>query len=226
MSHTDTPEPETPPTWMVMKQSKTKTAAPVSTVSKISMYRVRTPSDTNPSALHPLTPFMLCVELCDTGAHWPVAVTMKGPRLTHGAIPLVAAISAVQLVVASLRQRVALRLAGRCRPLSCHSTGKVIRTAVPAALLVLSGLGTVPLPIAVLLLCKTTSCRSPATTFPRRAVALNMKRGVKVGVLCAKNSFIHHWHHAGVGFNLDRFGIGGAGNLWKCRRVFKKNKNK
>lgn len=63
MSHTDTPEPETPQTWMVMKQSKTKTAAPVSTVSKISMYRVRTPSDTNPSA-PPYSFYVVC------GAVW------------------------------------------------------------------------------------------------------------------------------------------------------------
>lgn len=132
---------------------------------------------------------------------------MKGPRLAHGAVPLVAAISTVQLVVTSLCDGVAHRPASEvtgCHgPLSRHSTGKLVLTATPATLLVLSRLRTVPFPIAALPLGEATSCCSPAPALPRGAVGPNMERGVEAAPLRARKSLIRQRQQAGVGFNLD-----------------------
>lgn len=156
-----------------------------------------------------------------TYTHRPVAVTMKGPRLAHAAVLLIAAISAVQLVVASLRHwvthRPASKVDGWCS-LSWHATGKLVQSAAPASLFILSSLRTVPFPIAALLLGKATSCCSPTPTFPWRAVAPNMECGVKAAPLRVSKCLILQWQQASMWLNLDWFGIWGAINLSKCRR--------
>jgi len=146
-----------------------------------------------------------------TSPHRPVAVTVEGARLTYGAVPLVAPVSAVQLVVASLRHRVAHRsasiVAGRHCSLSRHPTCKLVLIAAPAALLVLSGLGAVPFPVAALLLGEATSCCSSTPTFPRRTVAPNVECSLKAGPYKARKSLINQRQQASVGLNLDRLVI-------------------
>lgn len=132
---------------------------------------------------------------------------MKGPRLTHGAVPLVAAVSTVQLVVASLCDRVAHgpagKMTGRHRPLARHPAGELVRTAAPASLLVLPRLGTVPLPVAALFLSEATSRRSPAAALPRWAVAPDVERGVEAASLRVAKSLVRQRQQAGVGLDLD-----------------------
>lgn len=132
---------------------------------------------------------------------------MKGPWLTHGAVPLVAAISTVQLVVASLcdwvAHRSASKVTGRHRSLPRHSAGKLVRTAAPATLLVLPRLGTVPFPVAALLLGEATPCCSPAAALPRGAVGPDVERGVEATPLRARKRLIGQRQQASMGFNLN-----------------------
>lgn len=147
---------------------------------------------------------------------------MKGSWLTHGAVPLVAAISTVQLVVASLCDRVAHRspskVTGRHRSLPCHPAGKLVQAAAPATLLVLPRLRTIPFPVTALLLGKATSCCSPTPALPRGTVRPDVERGVEAAPLRARKSLIRHRQQASIGFNLDWFVIRGAGNLSKCKK--------
>lgn len=158
----------------------------------------------------------------DSLKHWPVAVTMKGSWLTHSAVSLVAAVSTVQLVVASLCDWVthwpACKVTGCHRSLPCYPAGKLVQATTPAALLILPRLWTVPLPITALLLGKAASCCTSTTTLPRRAVRANMERGVEATSLRARKSLVGQWQQASMGFNLDWFVIGGAGDLSKCRK--------
>lgn len=153
----------------------------------------------------------------------PVAVTMKGSGLTHGAVPFITAISTVQLVVASLCDRVAHRppskATGRHRSLPRHPAGKLVQTAAPAALLVLPCLRTVPFPVAALLLSKATSCRSPTPALPRGAIGPDVESGVEPAPLRARKGFIGHRKQASTGFNLNWFVIRGAGNLSTCKNI-------
>lgn len=153
--------------------------------------------------------------------HWPVAVTVKGPWLAQAAVLFVAAISAVELVVASLCHWVthwpSRKMAGCQCPLSCQTTGKLVLAAALASFFILSSLRTVPFAITALLLGEATSCGSPTPTFPRGAVAPNMERGVKAASLGAKNCVVPQGQQASVRLNLDWFVIRGAGYLSTCR---------
>lgn len=142
---------------------------------------------------------------------------MERPRLTRAAVPLVAAVSAVQLVVASLFHRVTQRSAGkvarRQHPRTHRPTGELVWTAAPAPLLVLPRLRTVPFSIAALLLCEAPARRSPTTTFPRGAVASHMKGCIETISLRAWQGLVLQREEAGGGFQLDWFVIGGTGDL-------------
>lgn len=149
--------------------------------------------------------------------HGPVAVAVKGSRLTHGAVPLVAAIRTVQLVVASLCDGVAHwstgKVTGRQRPLPRHPAGELVHAAASAALLILPRLWTVPFPVTALLLREAASCCPPAPTLPRGAVGPDVEGGVEAAALRARKCLVLQRQQAGIGFNLNRFVIRGAGNL-------------
>ncbi len=132
---------------------------------------------------------------------------MKGSWLAHGAVPLVAAISAVQLVVASLcdwvAHRPASKVTGCHRSLPRHSAGKLVQAAAPATLLVLPRLETVPFPVAALLLGKATSRCSSTPALPRGAVGPDVERGVEAASLRARKRLVCQRQQASMGLNLD-----------------------
>lgn len=150
---------------------------------------------------------------------------MKGPGLTDAAVFLVAAVGAVQLVVAPLRHRVAHRrsrvAAGRQRSLPRQAAGELVLTAAPAALLVLAGLGAVPFPVAALLLGEAAARRAATPALPRRAVAAHVERGFEAGHHGAGRLLEHQRHEAGVGLHFERFVIKRTGDLFECRNTSK-----
>lgn len=142
---------------------------------------------------------------------------MKGSRLTDAAVLLVAAVGAVQLVVASLRRRVTHGPAGvvarRHRSLPCQPARKLVGTTAPAALLVLPGLRAVPLPVAVLLLSETPTGCSLAATLPRGAVAPHVEGSFEPRAKGETLYLVQQRHQTGVGLHSDFLEIGGVGDL-------------
>lgn len=107
---------------------------------------------------------------------------MEGSRLADGALSLITAISAVQLVVAPLFGGVADRPAHKVsgRPLRCSpATHKEARRAAPAAVLIGAGLGAVPVPVAMLLRCVAAARRPAAHALPGKAVSHNAVGGIE-----------------------------------------------
>lgn len=108
---------------------------------------------------------------------------MEGSWLTQGAVPLIAAVGTVQLVVTSLLHGVThwppRKVTGCGHPLTRHPTGKLVHAAAPAALLILSCLRAVPFTITALLLGEAPACRAAATALPGGAVGPNVEGGVE-----------------------------------------------
>lgn len=107
---------------------------------------------------------------------------MEGSGLADGAFPLVAAIHAIQLVVAAVLEGEADGPAAVvARPVghTWCSTGEVALRAAHAALLVVARGGTVPVPVTPLLLREAAALRAAAHTLPWQAVARDAVGGVK-----------------------------------------------
>lgn len=112
----------------------------------------------------------------------PVCVTVECSRLADGALPLIAAVHTVQLVVAAVLEGEAdgpsavavLAMGHPGRP-----AGKVALRAAHAALLVAARGGTVPVSVTPLLLRVAAAIRAATHTLPRQAVARNAVGGIK-----------------------------------------------
>lgn len=156
--------------------------------------------------------------MCKLRPTVPVCVTVEGSGLADGALPLVTAVHAVQLVVAAVLEgeadgpaAVVVRAVGH----AWSPTGEVALRAAHAGFFVAARGGTVPVSVTPLLLRVAAAVRAPAHTLPRQAVACDAVGGVKASGLCGGHNVVDQGEDTSAGLHLQRFEVGRISDLLK-----------
>lgn len=141
---------------------------------------------------------------------------MESSGLADGALPLVAAVHTVQLVVAAVLEGEAdgpSTVVARAVGHPGRPAGEMALRAAHAALLVAARGDTIPVSVTPLLLCVAAAVRAAAHALPRQAVARDAVGSVKASCSGAGHRVINQGQNTSTGLYLQRFEVGCIGDL-------------